>query len=107
MGCQKDPWTENVQADALAGIDATLPIKEVVLVPIIDSNFPSMQHQQNKWQLDEQNWGMGELPEDNKQAHKIRIQARFTLIRNILYRRSFGGPYLRCLNDTEAQYILA
>ena len=53
MGCQKDPWTENVQADALGGITATLPIKEVVLVPIIDSNFPSMQHQQNNWQLDE------------------------------------------------------
>ena len=33
--------------------------------------------------------------------------ARFTLIGNCLYRRSFGGSYLRCLDSTEAQYVLA
>lgn len=34
----------------------------------------------------------GELPGDEKQAHKIRVQAiRFTLIEDSLYRRSFGG----------------
>ena len=33
--------------------------------------------------------------------------ARFTLIGDCLYRRSFGGPYLRCLDSTEAQYVLA
>ena len=31
----------------------------------------------------------------------------YTLINRQLYRRSFGGPHLRCLNDTEAQYVLA
>ncbi|RVW40897.1 hypothetical protein CK203_076904 [Vitis vinifera] len=41
----------------------------------------------------------GTLPEDPKQAHKIRVQAaRFTLIGGHLYKRSFTGPYLRCLN---------
>ena len=34
------------------------------------------------------------------------MAALFTLIGDNLYRRSFGGSYLRCLNDIEAQYIL-
>ncbi|KAL6322056.1 hypothetical protein AAG906_003456 [Vitis piasezkii] len=43
------------------------------------------------------------LPEDPKQAHKIRVQAaRFTLIGGHLYKRSFTGPYLRCLSHLEA-----
>ena len=33
--------------------------------------------------------------------------ARFTLIGDCLYRRSFGGPYLKCLNSTKTQYVLA
>ncbi|RVW39460.1 hypothetical protein CK203_101500 [Vitis vinifera] len=50
----------------------------------------------------------GTLPEDPKQAHKIRVQAaRFTLIGGHLYKRSFTGPYLRCLGHSEAQYVLA
>ncbi|RVW25212.1 Pol polyprotein [Vitis vinifera] len=36
-------------------------------------------------------------------AHKIRVQAaRFTLIGGHLYKRSFTGPYLRCLGHSEA-----
>nr|CAN79539.1 hypothetical protein VITISV_011362 [Vitis vinifera] len=50
----------------------------------------------------------GTLPGDPKQAHKIRVQAaRFTLIGGHLYKRSFTGPYLRCLGHSEAQYVLA
>ena len=51
---------------------------------------------------------MGALPEDPKHAHKVRVQAsRFTLIEDDLYRRSFGGPYLRCLIQPEIQYVLS
>ncbi|RVW74386.1 hypothetical protein CK203_056840 [Vitis vinifera] len=50
----------------------------------------------------------GELPEDGKHAHKVHVQAfRFTLIIDSLNRRSFRGPYLRCLSDPKAQYVLA
>ncbi|RVX23959.1 hypothetical protein CK203_000814 [Vitis vinifera] len=67
-------------------------------------------------QTDDQEWThdiaeylrTGTLPEDPKQAHKIRVQAaRFTLIGGHLYKRSFTGPYLRCLGHSEAQYVLA
>ena len=41
-----------------------------------------------------------DLPEESKQDHKIQVQAApFTLIGDNLYRQSFGGPYLKCLND--------
>ncbi|KAL6323447.1 hypothetical protein AAG906_039017 [Vitis piasezkii] len=40
----------------------------------------------------------GDLPEET---------THFTLIGNSLYRRSFGGLYLKCLNNTEAHYVLA
>ena len=50
----------------------------------------------------------GDLLEESKQAHKVRIQAaRFTLIGDNLYRWFYEGPYLKCLNDIEAQYVSA
>ena len=33
--------------------------------------------------------------------------AHFTLIEDNLYKRYFTGPYLKCLNDAETQYVLA
>ena len=50
----------------------------------------------------------GKLPKDEKQAHKLRVQATcFTLINDQLYRRSFGGSYLKCLSDPKTKYVLA
>ena len=49
----------------------------------------------------------GSLPDEPKQAHKIRVQAaHFALIGERLYKRSFTGPYLRCLDRSKTQYIL-
>ena len=51
---------------------------------------------------------IGTFPGDPKQAHKVRVQAaRFTIIGEHLYKRSFTGPYLQCLSHSEAQYVLA
>ncbi|XP_073019388.1 uncharacterized protein [Primulina eburnea] len=48
-----------------------------------------------------------ELPEDKAQAQKIKRQApRFVLLNNILYRRSFRGPLLKCLSEKEVDYVL-
>ncbi|XP_075515311.1 uncharacterized protein LOC142549951 [Primulina tabacum] len=48
-----------------------------------------------------------ELPEDNAQAQKIKRQApRFVLLNNILYRRSFQGPLLKCLSEKKVDYVL-
>nr|CAN82058.1 hypothetical protein VITISV_010874 [Vitis vinifera] len=43
-----------------------------------------------------------------KQEHRLCVQAAiFTLINDHIYRRSFGGPYLRCLSDLKAKYVMA
>ena len=108
--------TENRRADALAGIAASLPIKEAILLPIHVQTNPSVAEISTcntieAKQADDQEWKdniaeylrTGTLPEDPKQAHKVRVQAaRFTLIGGHLYKRSFTGPYLRCLGHSEA-----
>ena len=50
---------------------------------------------------------IGKFPEDEKQAHRLCIQvARFMLINYQLYRRSFRGPYLKCLSEPEGKYVM-
>ena len=50
---------------------------------------------------------IGELPDDKSMTHKIQIQpARFSLVDGKLYKRSLGGPYLKCLTTEQGQYVL-
>ncbi|KAL6332056.1 hypothetical protein AAG906_020735 [Vitis piasezkii] len=102
-------------------IAASLPIKEAILLPIHVQTDPSITEASTcntieESQGDDQEWTevitrylrIGSLPDEPKQAHKIWVQvARFTIIREHLYKRSFTGPYLRCLNCLEALYVLA
>ena len=38
---------------------------------------------------------------------KLKVQAsRFVLIRDVLYKRGFSRPYLRCLSHDEADYVM-
>ena len=49
----------------------------------------------------------GTLPADKQQARKLRIRsARYVLIDDILFRRSFSQPLLQCLTPTEADYVI-
>ena len=49
-----------------------------------------------------------ELLDDRNRAHKIQIQsARFSIVDVKLYKRSLGGPYLKCLTLEQGQYVLA
>ena len=49
----------------------------------------------------------GWLLEDKAKARKIQIRvARFIIIDNVLYRRGYSPPYLRCTNSKEADYVL-
>ena len=112
---------ENGRANALAGIAASVPIKETILLPIHVQTNPSVAEASTyntieANQANSQEWAedilrylrTGALPEEPKQAHKTRVQAaRFTLIGGHLYKRSFTGPYLRCLNHSKALYVIA
>ena len=49
-----------------------------------------------------------ELLDDRNRAHKIQIQStRFSIVDGQLYKRSLGGPYLKCLTLEQGQYVLA
>ncbi|XP_059664260.1 uncharacterized protein LOC132310035 [Cornus florida] len=49
----------------------------------------------------------GVLPTDRAEARKVKMRAaRYTLIKGVLYKRSFSIPYLRCVSSEEVDYIL-
>lgn len=78
------PHVENIQANALAGIVVTIPVKEVVLLPvyfqaaslIVATPICNTNQISISWMNDIEAYiRTGKLPEDSKQAHKIRVQA--------------------------------
>ena len=106
------PREENVKADVLAKeASATEPMNEfdeVQYVPSID--LPEVQEIE-----DRENWMTpivsylkdGKLPEGKDEARKLRVRAaRYVLIDEVLYKRGFSQPYLRCLTPDEANYVL-
>ena len=47
------------------------------------------------------------LPHSKEVARKLKVQvARFVLIKDILYKRGFSHPFLRCLSLEEADYVM-
>ena len=47
------------------------------------------------------------LPQNVKEVRKVRNMAvRFTILNGTLYKRGFSMPYLRCVDEEEAKYIL-
>nr|GEW76157.1 reverse transcriptase domain-containing protein [Tanacetum cinerariifolium] len=49
----------------------------------------------------------GTLPDDRKEANKLRIKARqYELLEGVLYRRSFLKSWLRCVGPLQADYVI-
>ena len=49
----------------------------------------------------------GRLPDDKDETRKLRIRAaKYVLIDEVLYKRGFSQPYLRCLVLDESNYVL-
>ena len=49
----------------------------------------------------------GILPEDYNASQRLKVQTlRFVLMGDVLYKRGFSHPYLRCLVPNESNYIL-
>ena len=47
------------------------------------------------------------LLEGKEAARKLKVQAtRFVLIKDVLYKKGFSRPYLRCLSPEEANYVM-
>ena len=101
------PRSSNEKANALAIIAASLPIKKTVLLPvyyqlessITTSRVNEVDETGPSWMTPVVRYlSSGELPDNRANARKIQVQAaRFSLINGQLYKRSLGGPYLKCL----------
>ena len=106
---------ENEQADRLAKaasaehmITLYNVLSFVQLSPLIDSiNVQEI--------VLEDNWTTplvsylknGVLLDGKEAARKLKVQAaRFVLIKDVLYKRGFSRPYLRCLGPEEADYVM-
>ncbi|KAH7848558.1 hypothetical protein Vadar_004370 [Vaccinium darrowii] len=112
------PREENVEVDQLAKLATTsesLISKDVMVqyleTPSIAKNIEEVQVIEYKG-----TWADpivryirdGEVPDDKVQARKLRIKAaRYALMRDVLYRRSFTLPYLRCLVTAKAAQAMA
>ena len=49
----------------------------------------------------------GTLPDGKNAARKLKVRAsRFVPIRDVLYKKGFSQPYLRCLSHNEADYVM-
>ena len=49
----------------------------------------------------------GRLPPNPEKAKKIKKRAaRFTVLNDELYKRGFSQPYLKCIEEKEAKYVL-
>ena len=101
-----------MEADTLAKeasiSELTDKLDEVQYMPSID--FPKVQQIGG-----EENWMTpivgylkeGKLPQGRDEARKLRIKsAKYILMDDMLYKRGFSQPYLRCLAPDEANYEL-
>ncbi|GJZ82633.1 reverse transcriptase domain-containing protein [Tanacetum coccineum] len=111
------PRSKNKKADALSKIASTSfanlskqvleeilknkSIQKEKVVTIVEEEGPTwmtpiMEYLKN-----------GTLPDDRKQASKLRIKARqYELLEEVLYRRSFLKPWLRCVGPLQANYMI-
>ncbi|XP_031270933.1 uncharacterized protein LOC116129327 [Pistacia vera] len=118
------PRAENYHADALANLGSALPCYSQSSIPLLFMQWPANWKEQppNKSPVE----AMGieqadcwmtpvvrylendELPADKNEARRLKASAaRFTIHEGQLLRKSFSGPYLKCISPEEAQSVLA
>ena len=106
------PRKENMEADTFAKeasvSELTDRFDEIQYIPSID--LPEVQQIGG-----DENWMTpivgylkeGKLPQGRDEARKLRIKsAKYVLMDEVLYKRRFSQPYLRCLAPDEANYVL-
>ena len=106
------PREENAEADTIAkeasANESMDESDEVQYMPSID--VPEVQQVDSRG-----NWMTpiisylkdGRQPEEKDEARKLRVRsARYVLMNEVLYKRVFSQPYLRCLAPHKANYVL-
>jgi hypothetical protein len=116
----KIPWEENLQADALSkmgsgtGPDVKTSTNEVV-VQTEPSIIPKLEMMEVEERSTDPEWATDvvqylrhrSLPEDKLLSRKVKMHsARYVLIGGVLYWRGYTEPLLKCLTNSEAEYVL-
>ena len=80
----------------------------VQLSPLIDSDDIQEIGSESNWTTPTASYlKNGILPDEKEAVRKLKVQAvRFILIKDVLYKRGFSRPYLRCLGNEEADYVM-
>ncbi|GJX14366.1 reverse transcriptase domain-containing protein [Tanacetum coccineum] len=103
--------SHNKKADALSKIASTSfalvevlqekSIQEKEVAAVVEEEGPTWMTPITEYLKD------GVLPDDKKEAKKLRIKARqYELMDGIIYRRSFLRPWLRCVRPLQADYVI-
>nr|KYP34315.1 Retrovirus-related Pol polyprotein from transposon 412 family [Cajanus cajan] len=116
------PREDNTRADQLARLAATKKsgqlrtiIQQEIDQPSIEAEVIASVDADNTDLLDPTDWRSeirafltnGVAPADPADAKRLRTQAsRYVVIAGLLYRRGFSTPLLKCLDPTEAAYVM-
>nr|GEW00656.1 reverse transcriptase domain-containing protein [Tanacetum cinerariifolium] len=111
------PRSKNKKADALSKIASTsfAHLSKQVLVEVLENKSIKEKEVSTVIEEDGPTWMIqlvdylkgGVLPGDKKEARKIRLKARqYGLLEEVLYRRSFLTPWLRCVGPLQAEYVI-
>ncbi|CAL9002342.1 unnamed protein product, partial [Prunus brigantina] len=109
------PRSENSHADALSRLASAINDKIGRKVPVEILSQPSTTVAEVCTVRYENTWMSpiyafltdGTLPTDKSQAGKLRYRsARYTIINDVLYKRGYTTPYLKCLTREQGDYIL-
>jgi hypothetical protein len=116
----KVPREENARADALSKMGSgTEPVVKTSTRGVVIQTEPSILPKLGMMEIgersDELEWSTdviqylrnGSLPEEKLRARKVKMHsARYVLIGGSLYRRGYTEPLLKCLTNSEAEYVL-
>ncbi|XP_013634263.1 PREDICTED: uncharacterized protein LOC106339939 [Brassica oleracea var. oleracea] len=113
------PREQNSQADALANLGSTLETHTQMSIPFLVLQWPATLVEPSNEEVsaieEEETWMTplvryledDKLPEDRNESRKIKKKApKYCLSKGNLYRRSFSGPYMRCVTLREAARFL-
>ncbi|KAL5574856.1 hypothetical protein UlMin_016555 [Ulmus minor] len=113
------PRLENTHADSLANLGSSVPATTSQTIPLVYLQWPVAWEKppaevvtvdsSGSWMTPILQYLVhDELPSDKNEARRLRAKAtRFSILDGQLLRRSFSGPYLKCVTPSEANYILA
>ena len=80
----------------------------VQLSPLIDSDNVQEIGSESNWATPIASYlKNGILPNKKEVARKLKVRVtRFVLIKDVLYKKGFSRPYLRCLGNEEVDYVM-